>query len=139
MRTFNLPARNVPFKRTAEMGMDETIAVGPKTSIITHTKTHVVPEQTAHEEVSQLAINIESKETWVESQCNVEQPLVKCDQKVYTVVKLKIKGEDGQCNVEIPLVQMGLKDHNIVGMSVVPENTDYACMLANNTTFEVTW
>ena len=45
MRTFNLPARNVPFKRTAEMGMDKAIAVGPKTSIITHTKTHVMPEQ----------------------------------------------------------------------------------------------
>ena len=110
MRTFIFPARNVPFERTAEMGIDKAIAVGPKTSIITHTKTHVVPE----EEVSQLAINIESKETWVESQCDVEQPLVKFDQKVYTVVKLKIKGEDGQCNVEIPLVQMGLKDHNIV-------------------------
>ena len=48
MRTFNLPARNVPFKRTAEMGMDKGNAVGPKTSIITNTKTHVVPEPTAH-------------------------------------------------------------------------------------------
>jgi hypothetical protein len=55
MRTFNFPARNVPFKRTAEMGIDEAIAVGPKTSTITHTKTHVVPGQPAHEEVSQLA------------------------------------------------------------------------------------
>ena len=41
--------------------------------------------------------------------------------------------------MEIPLVEMGLKDHNIVGMSVVPEKTDYACMLANSTTFKVTW
>jgi hypothetical protein len=36
------------------------------------------------------------------------------------------------------MVEMGLQDHNIVGMSVVPENTDYACMLANNTAFDVT-
>ena len=57
MRTFNLPNRNVPFKRTAEKGMDEAIAVGPNSSIITHTKT---PGQTAHKEVSRLAINIES-------------------------------------------------------------------------------
>ena len=69
---FNLPARNVPVKMTAEMGMDEATAVGPKTSIITHTKTHVMPEQTAHKEVSLLDINIESKETLEESQCNVE-------------------------------------------------------------------
>ena len=62
---FNLPARNVPVKMTAEMGMDEA-------SIITHTKTHVMPEQTAHKEVSQLDINKESKETLEESQCNVE-------------------------------------------------------------------
>ena len=41
--------------------------------------------------------------------------------------------------MEIPLVEMELKDHNIVGMSVVPENTDYACMLANDTTLDVTW
>ena len=48
MRTLNLPPRNVPFKRTAEMGIDKGNAVGPKTSIITNTKTHVVvvPEQT---------------------------------------------------------------------------------------------
>jgi hypothetical protein len=39
---FNLPARNVLVKITAEMGIDEVIAVGPKTSIITQTKTHVV-------------------------------------------------------------------------------------------------
>ena len=69
---FNLPARNVPVKMTAEIGMDRPTAVGPKTSIITHTKTHVMPEQTAHKEVSQLDINKESKETLEESQCNVE-------------------------------------------------------------------
>ena len=48
MRTFNLSARNVPFERTAEMGMEKAIAVGPKTSNITQTKTHVVPEPAAH-------------------------------------------------------------------------------------------
>ena len=55
------------------------------------------------------------------------------------MTELKKTGEDGQCNKEIPLVEMELKDHNIVGMSVVPENTDYACMLANDTTLDVTW
>ena len=58
---------------------------------------------------------------------------------VVEMTELKKTREDGQCNMEIPLVEMELKDHNIVGMSVVPENTDYACMLANDTTLDVTW
>ena len=72
MRTLNspfkLPTRNVSIEMTAEMGMDEATALGPNTSIITHTKTHVMPEQKAQEKVSQLDINIESKETLEENQ-----------------------------------------------------------------------
>ena len=90
---------NVLVKMTADMGMDAEIAVGLKTSIITHTNTHVVPEQTAHVEVSRLATHVEFEKTGEDSQSNDENALVKCDQKVHSVVamtKFKKTREDGQ-------------------------------------------
>ena len=84
----NLPAVNVLVKMTADMVMDEEIAVGLKTSIITHTNTHVVPEQTAHVEVTSLATHVKFKKTGEDSQSNDENALVKCDQKVHSVVAM---------------------------------------------------
>ena len=47
--SFNLGLLNVPVKMTTDMGIDEEIAGGLKTSIINHTNTHawyLVAEQT---------------------------------------------------------------------------------------------
>ena len=83
----------------AYMGMDEDIAVGIKTNFVTNINTHVVPEQTAHLVLSRLAAHVEFKKTREDSQCNDDNALVKCDQKVHSVVastEFKKTQEDSQ-------------------------------------------
>ena len=79
-------------KMTADTCMEMEIAVGTKKSIITHT-------QTGQKEVSWLAINAKFKKTGDDSQCNVENSLVKCSQKVdsnVAMTEFKKTGEDSQ-------------------------------------------
>ena len=67
-------------------------------------------QQIAHKEVSWLAINAKFKKTGDGSQCNVENSLVKCDQKVDSNVAMpefKKTGEDSHCDVESPYVEQG--------------------------------
>ena len=104
-------------KKTGDMGSEEEIAEGPNTSIITHTKTHVGPEQTVHTEVSLFNKT---------NQCNVENPLVKCDHSVVEIIEFKKTRADDHFNVESPLAELGLKKHIIVAISVVPEKTDHS-------------
>ena len=80
--SFNLPAVNIPVKMDPDIGMDE------ESSIITHTNTHVLPEQTAHVEVIRLATHVESKKTGEYSQSNDDNPLVRCYQKVNSIVAI---------------------------------------------------
>ena len=92
-------------KMTADTCMEIKIVVRTKTSIIIHT-------QTAHKEVSWMAINAKFKKTGDDSPCNVENSLVKCDQKVdsnVAMTEFKKTGEDSQCNVESPHVELDLR------------------------------
>jgi hypothetical protein len=69
---------------TADTCMEMEIAVGTKT---------------APKEVSWLAINAKFKKTRDDSQCNVENSLVKCNQKVdsnVAMTEFKKTGEDSQ-------------------------------------------
>ena len=89
---------NVLVKMSAGKAIDEVIAMWPKIIIVNHPKTHVVPRQTPHMEVSRLATNIEFKKT-------VENLLVKCDQKIHSVEgmgEFKKTGDYSQCNVDSP-------------------------------------
>ena len=52
------------------------------------------------------------QEDWDDSQCNVENSLVKCNQKVdsnVAITEFKKTGEDIQCNVESPHVELDLR------------------------------
>ena len=124
--SFNLPAVNIPVKMDPDIGMDE------ESSIITHTNTHVLPEQTAHVEVIRLATHVESKKTGEYSQSNDDNPLVRCYQKVHSVLAIT--------EFKKTLVELCLKDHIIWAMSVMPQKTDHSevHLLATDTMFDVT-
>ena len=50
----------------------------------------------------------------MDNKFNVENPLVKFDQKVHSVVAMtefKKTREDHMCNVDSPLVELGMTDH----------------------------